>query len=291
MPSDSHFTLSVLDAVSLDPLREYKGPGGAAWVKGEHGEEFFVEVRCEMTKTVVCYVTVDGKDIGYTWITHRPNVSEPLGPLRESMPTVDAISTSVPTTAFQFVELEANQDDTAPPPSAEGGAADERVPIPANGTIVATWYTTEDTPVKVTSSHRLGDWESNAGTTDVGATDNKKDCSVLRSTKGSMPGSVPSVSDVYYGKKELLGRLEIKYSTDFGLAVRGLYPKQEVQYARPKKRKERGAVDMGNVDDDNDTSPSVDRKVKAEECTDLVVPKPEYTVVRTGGIDVIEIAD
>ena len=107
MPSKSAFSLSLVDAASHDPLPEYRAADGSWWVRGDAGGEFFVVIGSEVTDSILCTVAVDGKDIGYHWITHRPNTSAPLGPLKGGqMLSPDA--TDMVTHAFRFVEVEAN---------------------------------------------------------------------------------------------------------------------------------------------------------------------------------------
>ena len=271
MPSTSNFSVALVDAVTQEQLSEYTASDGSTWVKGEPGDEFFVSVQTEVSNfSVVCCIEVDGKDIGYTWVTHKADISPPLGPLKGGQ-SLSTSAKDIVTHAFRFVELEANRTES-------NEADDDRVVPPGNGEVTAIWYTARETGL-LNSDLKIGEWTGDRLEGDR-LTDNKKDCSVLRSMNGSMPGSVPGVSPRTYEKDEEIGRLSLKYTTDFGMAVRGLYPKQPVQYARPKKRTERDADVVEEV-----ARPAT--RVKDEK----VVPKPEYKVVRSGGVEVIELDD
>ena len=275
MPSNSHFSLSLVDAVSGEELREYKADDTSTWVKGDPGEEFFIVVGCHMPpKSIVCALEVDGKDIGYNWICHRANTSMQLGPIKSGQ-EVGSCTADIVTHAFRFVEVDANG-------GGEAGDGNEEGP-PGHGTIVATWYNAEQVHTQTPpSSCSFNAWEGDAEGSLL-TTDNKKDCSVLRSTSGSMPGSLPVVSDSVYEKRDKIGSLEIKYTTDFGIAVRGLYPRQPVQYARPKKRR----FQDEDEDEDEDVT-EVHGPMKNESDT---VAKPEYKIVRIDGREVIELED
>jgi hypothetical protein len=185
MPSSGPFSLSVVDAISLEPMREY-ADAMKTWVESKPGDEFFVVVRCHQRRSTKCFIEVDGRDIGYSWVTHAPDTSPPLGPVKsgqESGPgAVDLV-----THAFRFV---------AP-------ASDDK---PAFGKIEATWCACHR---ESDASPTIRGWPGDGGSTP-------------QATSGSIPGNLPSVMGGHWEATEELASVSIHYTTELGLAVRGL---------------------------------------------------------------------
>lgn len=277
MPSDSMFGLHLVDAVTEGKLREHVDDDGMTWVKGDAGEEFFVQISCETFQTIKCEVSVDGKGIGYTWLTHKPDISIPLGPIKANQDTEPSSTNGMVTHAFRFVELDVPSDQTG---GAAGDDDDENI-RPGYGTIVAKWFTTRHVSSELLFVAKT--WEGTEAPAST-RSDNKKDASVMRSTVGCMPGSLPPVVPGVYEKHEEIGRLEIRYTSDFGMAVRGLYKTlQPVQWAQPKKR----TRDYANLTCKEDLDEEEVVEVKKEKKQDV---KVEYNVVVDNkGNEVIEL--
>lgn len=231
MPGNGTFTLSVVDATTLDTLKEYDD-GSTTWIKGEDGDEFFIVIKSETYDHVRCCIQVDGKDLGYTWKSKAPNESTPLGPLKEGQ-VMTSGKAGLVTHAYRFVRHAV----------AETSSSDEDAPHPGCGTITATWHSVECTDTSAICT------KTNAWVKDdlpIGGGSHKKDSSVLRSTVGSMPGSLPTVCPGTYEDVEELCTLSIKYTTDFGLAVRGLLKDEDVGHAivKEKCRKRRRGMNV-----------------------------------------------
>ena len=200
MPSCGSFSLSLVDADSLDELREYGDVSSVSWVKANSGDEFFVVVRCELNESVKCFIKVDGTSIGYSWLTHSPSTSDPLGPIKGGQASD---GNEIVTHAFRFVHQ---------------SVADEK--LSSFGTVEATWYSVKDTYTPSTPNLRSWDGDANAD-------------APLRSCIGSMPGSIPSFDGTSWIIDEKLASLSLHYTSEIGLSVRGLLEEES-----PLKRKE-----------------------------------------------------
>ena len=125
-------------------------------------------------------------------------------------------------------------------------------------------------------------WAKN-DTAPIGGGSHKKDSSVLRSTAGSMPGSLLSVCHGTYEDVEQLCTLTIKYTTDFGLAVRGLLKDEDVGQAVQEESRRKRRRDEEEDDD-------VVEVVKEEE--NVKPSDEEYTVsYNDDGNEVIALED
>ena len=254
MPARGSFSLSLVDADSLDPLREYgECLSSVSWVKGEGGDEFFVVLRCEQYNSTKCFVEVDGKDLGYTWISHSPGTSEPLGPIKGGQ-TARAGSTDLVTHAFRFVR-ESRSEEHKPS---------------SFGTVKATWFACE----------REGD--DDAVTLDGWDEDDTFDSS-LRASTGAMPGSLPKVCTGSWVTRDEMCSLSINYTTEIGLAVRGL---TNVPHKRTADEDDVVEVKKLKKDDTEDE----DKSLKDDEVVDVTKDEVEYRVTTdSDGKEVIEL--
>ena len=227
------FVASVVDANDKTALTERTDSGGTVWVKGEPGDEFFVTIRqlYDIGHAATAHINVDGKDLGYSLVWKRgPFVSSPLGPPKSGQSWDDS---DMVTHAFKFMR------HVAPQPSAD----DERR-VPAAGSVTVTFYRAvvsadQTAPRQDTTS----EW---TGSTDTAVASHKKEQASLRAGVGSVPGRLPRAADTFYDHKEVLATITIRYTTDFGIAVRGLYTPDEVNMpsspAKKKMKKEAGGT-------------------------------------------------
>jgi hypothetical protein len=228
MPSRHGFALSVVDAVSRRPLAERTGPDGKTWVKGESGEEFFVVVKSARHEQVRCCIKVDGQHMGYSFVTDRPTESPAFGPIVERKPHEQVEEGTAATVAFRFT---VSKVETATPDDAEADAP------PTSGTVQATWYSVVATGAAATQYAPVATWHDGAGATV--RSDNKKEASALRASAGTTPSSLRNFARATYTTVDELCRLTIHYTSDFGLAVRGLLTQEErdAMRAPPTARK------------------------------------------------------
>lgn len=226
MPTTDSFGLTLVDAVTREPLKEYHdGSTGTTWVKGEPGDEFFVVVKCEVRDDVKCKIAIDGKDLGYNWVSHAPDTSPFLGPLKSGQTISSGDDDHLTTHALRFVRHEVSRD------------AESTETHSISGSVTASWYTAE-CDARSECSWKMDDWTPEETRVTSG---HAKDSSVLRTVAGSMPGSLnTSVHTHFWRGVDRLRTLEIKYTTDFGLAVRGLLSDEETRPVKdetPKRRK------------------------------------------------------
>ena len=188
MPGCGAFSLSLVDADSLDALSEHSGNAPfTSYVKAVGGGEFFVVVRCEMRISIKCLIEVDGKDIGYSWITHKPDTSPPLGPLKTGQSTSGGTENLV-THAFRFAMQNGSR----------------------NGVVKATWYTCEQEGGEIM---QLDEW--------------KTDETNKTAVTGAMPGSLPKVLTTSWKVLDEMACLQIHYTNDEEkLDTKSLSPKR-----------------------------------------------------------------
>lgn len=216
--------MGTLVHTSGQPLVERKDPDGNVWVKGDAGDEFFVTFGQISSGTCIvqAVVNVDGADIGYT-LTWKggPYMSNPLGPLVAGQGS----GSTMKTTAFKFMRHS---------PCDEGGSSDTLQP--KAGTVRFTFFrVTECSEKKPYHLTPTKGWSSEA--TAANST-HKKETTTLCAGVGTTAGDAPIVSTVQYTRHEALATITVCYTTDFGIAVRGLYTPEEVNMptAPPPKR-------------------------------------------------------
>jgi len=238
MPTQGSFSAALVDATNRTILQERVDASGIAWVTGEPGDEFFVAVA--QTEHVSCaiktYVAVDGVDIGYGIVfpSTAPCELPLMGPMASGQTWSDG--TALVTHAFKFLRHEvkgaAREQDEA--------TGERRVPLAGHVTVRLVRTIKTDRPVVGLA---LDTW---SGDSSVGPRRRyKKDQSELRATIGHTVGTIGCAAPLHYDDQEELACLTIHYTTDFGIAVRGLYTREEAngsQRPPPKRvRRERGA--------------------------------------------------
>lgn len=223
--------LLLIDAETKQPLPEKVDRHGQTWVQGEPGNEFFVQVIHSLPPFthVQANVQVDGKDLGYTWITQGPNASDLLGPNKDD----DTVH------SFKFVRHEA---------SYEGTEAD--LVMPSVGTVKAIWSTVYKTAKTWDDDGSgLSHWTALDDNHHANA-HNKKDWAALKAGVGSAPQHIAPMSDRVYEDGPLIGSLTIHYTTDFGMAVRGLVDEEEANLPPIKKAKKEDKKPSGTSQED-----------------------------------------
>lgn len=226
------FVASVVDAKDNTALKERTDAGGTVWVKGDPGDEFFVTIGqlFDLGHTVTAHIEVDGKDLGYSMVWHRaPFVSDPLGPAKSGQSWRDGDMVSH---AFQFMRHVASHSSTH---DEEGRRA------PAAGCVTVTFYrATVSADQTETETESTSEW---TGSTEAVVASHKKEQASLRAGVGSAPGRVPRATAMFYDCHETLSTITIRYTTDFGIAVRGLYTHEEVNMppSPPNKKVKREA--------------------------------------------------
>lgn len=211
------FELLLIDAVTKQPLLEKVDGEGKVWVKGDPGDEFFVQVISSMPRgtDVDASVKVDGNDLGYGWVTHGPDRSDMLGPAKGGDLENNVVH------AFKFVRHEnktvEEDDDDGPGP------------LPAAGTVQVNWHLTYKTAKTYdTPSSSCASWQAVASDAHA-SSHNKKEMATLKAGVGSAPSQIAGLSNAVYEKGQHIATATIHYTTDFGMAVRGLYTEDEVR--------------------------------------------------------------
>jgi hypothetical protein len=205
--------LRIVDAVTLRPLKEYVDSEDRIWVKGDHGSEFFVIVETKNMDSphIKCSIKVDGNDIGYAWIVHSPDVSPPLGPLKHGQRC--EAGEKLTSHAFKFIEEDAviGNEDT--------------VPLPPAGCVTAKWSAAVESGVPPPVKVDFNTWSESV----IGAkgTSHKKDASIVRAGQGHTPSELPMYQSKQYSSTHDLTTATVYYTSDFGLAVRGLLKNEE----------------------------------------------------------------
>ena len=224
MVQSNIFTLRLVDAFTKTDLNERVDSNGRTWVKGDGGDEFFVVVENlkDPMSSIKCCISVDGVDLGYTWISHCINKSTPLGPMKSGQ--TFASGNDLTAHAFRFVRHERTKDEVKDETTRETKNEERDRHIPESGTVTAVWYVATNMGNSI-ESHRTTDW---TGQTNSKTSSHKKDQSTLHATVGSVPATLPMKNSWDYDTGRELARATIHYTTDFGMAVRGLYSTDEV---------------------------------------------------------------
>ena len=209
------FALQLVDANSGAPYKELLDTSGQSWVAGEQGDEYFLQAKHVISPgcRTMCFLEVDGVRIGkYKKDAGSLGWSRNLG-LKKSGQTIARGEEGVcHALKFQRIGQAAAQ-------AADDDGADEGRP-PAHGMITATFYRSTKLGKKHHSTTTGG---TNLGSSTQSHADNKKEgAAALKSTAGSAPASYKPSSHKSITHEEL-GRVTIRYTSDFGLAVRGLH--------------------------------------------------------------------
>ncbi|EOD34446.1 hypothetical protein EMIHUDRAFT_363482 [Emiliania huxleyi CCMP1516] len=204
------FSLRLVDAATGEPLKEYTDSQGREWVAGEDDQEFFVELANEAgAGRVKAFVTVDGSSIGYNWqIVGEAASSSQLGPLKTGQQT--AAGATVVAHAFKFKQADETGDD---------GEASEGAP-PPYGRVEVSWKraTLSDVPTP-TQGFQTAAWAGKG----VSTSSKKEGMGALKSSTGAAPTSLAWSSQSWTVHDEVASAT-ILYSSQFGLAVRGMRP-------------------------------------------------------------------
>lgn len=211
------FSLTLTDASTGEERREYVDAMGTTWVKGEKGDEFFIMLKNQDTRDALCKIFVDDVDLGYSYKMPRTRTSAPLGVLKSGQSWSDS---NLVSHALKFVEKArvGGEDDD------EDGRS-----LPSTGSVTVKWYHCmweHNTSVKSETSRTTSSWSGSKAASS--STMHKKEQSQLRSEEGSTASTLvndPKGPTVRFG--ELLATTTVQYTSDFGLAVRGLLSADE----------------------------------------------------------------
>ena len=209
------FGVRLTQASTGDARHEYFDGTGAAWVKGEEDDEFFIVLTNNDLRPALCKVYVDGVHLGYDFQLPASQTSPPLGVLKSGQSFGDS---NLLSHALRFVKR-ARDECTAED-------EDDRR-IPSAGSVTVKWYNCvwdgpshKTDPTLTTTSWR--------GASATSSTMHKKEQSQLRSEEGSAASSLCNPSSGVRARcGELLDTITVQYTSDFGLAVRGLLTEEE----------------------------------------------------------------
>lgn len=204
------FSLTLTDASTGEERREYVDAMGTTWVKGEMDDEFFLVLRNQDTRDALCKIFVDGVDLGYSCTMPRTRTSVPLGVLKSGQSWSDS---NLISHALKFVEKTR---------ASIGDEEDGR--LSSTGSVIVQWYRCmwEYNSVKYEST--TTSWSGSSASSSM----HKKEQSQLRSEEGSTASTIanhPNGPTARCG--ELLATTTVQYTSDFGLAVRGLLSADE----------------------------------------------------------------
>lgn len=210
------FSLTLTDASTGAERREYVDAMGTTWVTGEKDDEFFIMLKNGDTRDAMCKIFVDDVDLGYLYKMPRTRTSAPLGVLKPGQSWADS---NLIAHALKFVEKT----------RAPAGGEDEDGRLPSTGSVTVQWYHCEwdNNCVKSETTRSTSAW-SNASSASSASIMHKKEQSQLRSEEGSTASTLinyPNGPTARCG--ELLATTTVQYTSDFGLAVRGLLSADE----------------------------------------------------------------
>lgn len=236
------FALQVVDADTGIPLKELVDQkDGQVWVEGSEGVQYFLQISHTRNPgyDTKCIVDVDGINLS----KHHKRAtdlhwSKNLGIKKKGQDVAVGAEGISHALKFQRIGQVAAAD----------GAEDEDGRPPACGMIVARWHRTTDLgPARGGMKVRDNKWQG--GASHAAAADNKKEgAAALKSTAGSAPSTFRTASRRTATHEEV-GRITIRYTSDFGLAVRGLLKDDEQDAAaagalpkakRPKRAEAEG---------------------------------------------------
>tara|TARA_B110001452_G_scaffold96877_1_gene80154 strand:- start:4477 stop:5166 length:690 start_codon:yes stop_codon:yes gene_type:complete len=214
--ADSHaFSLTLTNACTGGERREYVDTIGTTWVKGEKDEEFFLVLKNTDLCDTLCKILVDNVDIGYLYEMPQHGLSAPLGILKSGQSWSDSNLTSH---AFKFVEKK--RAPLAP------GDEDQDGRLPSSGSVIVYWYKCKWDYDSVKSETRTtSSW---SGAASASSSMHKKEQSQLCSEEGSIASTLTvDLKGPTARCGELLATTTVQYTSDFGLAVRGLLSSEE----------------------------------------------------------------
>ena len=206
MVKHGDFELVLIDAVTSLPLQEKTDALGRTWVKGDDGQEFFVQVNNSVLRRcgLEVDVYVDGHDVGYSWGSVSASESDFIG-----IPVPQCPFPKV--RAFKFERRDAHSD-----------TPDRHVP--GSGTVKAIWY---ETPVEAGAPMASDRVERKWCDSHSETSKHPKEASSLRATVGSCEHSMQMFEEGVWERLRIVDSITIHYTSDFGMAVRGLYTRRE----------------------------------------------------------------
>ena len=202
------FVLAVVDAATEAPYPTYTDASGESWVCGEPGKEFYVRVTSQGKMEIPEYyrlsVTVDGSRVGYDCVleTHK------YGSAMFGIPKGD-----VSINAFKFVRHDLSSSSENPDDAMDARPGQGQIQL--NVFKVDRLAKFENVPVIVPD-----EWNASAPST---RGKNKKDSSVLSAGKGTSTQSLVGLSKYDYTDGVQVEVQTLNYTTEFGLAVRGMH--------------------------------------------------------------------
>jgi hypothetical protein len=216
------FSLTLTDASTGEECREYVDAMGTTWVKGENNDEFFIILKNQDSRDALCKIFVDDVDLGYSYRMPRTRTSAPFGVLKSGQSWSDS---NLISHALKFVEKTR---------ASIGDEEDGR--LPSTGSVTVKWYHCmwEYNSVKSEASRTTSSW---SGSSASSSTMHKKEQSQLRSEEGSTASTLtndPNGPTARCG--ELLATTTVQYTSDFGLAVRGLLSADETGMSAKRQK-------------------------------------------------------
>ena len=221
------FGVTLTQASTGDARHEYFDGTGAAWVKGEEDDEFFIVLTNNDTRPALCKVYVDGVHLGYDNQLPAGATTPPLGVLKSGQSFAES---NLITHALKFVKR--TRDECA------AGEDEDDHRLPSAGSVTVKWYNCIwDSDATYDPVHTTRSWQGTASSSSS-ATMHKKEQSQLRSEEGSAASSLSNSSTGLRARcGELLDTVTVQYTSDFGLAVRGLLTKEETGMSAAKRQK------------------------------------------------------
>lgn len=199
--------LTLTDASTGKARREYVAADGTTWVMGERDHQFFIELSNQEQFDALCKIYVDGVNLGYSYTMPRTRTSAPLGVLKSGQSWSDP---SLISHALKFVEK-----------TRASSEVEEDRRLPSTGSVTVEWYYClwNNNSVKSETSKVTSTWTGSSAS----STMHKKEQSQLRSEEGSAAATIVNDSNGPTARcGELLATTTVHYTSDFGLAVRGL---------------------------------------------------------------------
>ena len=209
----AYFDLDVVNAATKASYPKYIDASGNRWVCGEPGKEFFIRVFVfpqAQGKTEGPYyrlsVKVDGRHLGYDCIADTTD--DKFHAAIFGIPKGD-----VSINAFKFERHDLS--------SSSKNADDAMDGRPGQGNIQLTVYKVHRlAKFEDTSSLIPREWDAASAPSTRG---NKKDSSVLSAGKGKSTQSQAAKSKYDYSEGVQVEVQTLNYTTEFGLAVRGMH--------------------------------------------------------------------
>ena len=216
------FSLTLTHASTGEERREYVDSMGTTWVMGEKDDEFFFVLKNRDSRDALCKMFVDGVDLGYSFKMPRTRTSAPIGILKSGQSWSESELISH---ALKFVE-------TASAPT----EVDEDGRLTSVGSVTVQWFSCmwDYTTVKAEHTAVTSSW---SGASSVSSHMHKKEQSQLLSGKGSVVSTFDHTSNGPTARcGELLATTTVKYTSDFGLAVRGLLSAEETGMSAKRQK-------------------------------------------------------